>query len=145
MIVAYEALGRSANRASYCAVQFYEFLGMSLVQKLVFSDSKFDVYMLAYDRPGSVSQGNKISDREGVIELTHNYGTENDPNYKINNGNVEPHRGFGHTCWSSRTPCSPASAFDLTPDLFFLQVSASTTSRPRVSGSRMPDTSSRRS
>ncbi|UKZ79658.1 hypothetical protein TrVFT333_007418 [Trichoderma virens FT-333] len=39
-------------------------------------------------------------DREGVIELTHNYGTENDPTYTINNGNKDPHRGFGHTCIS---------------------------------------------
>lgn len=30
------------------------------------------------------------------LELTHNYGSENDPNFKVNNGNVEPYRGFGH-------------------------------------------------
>lgn len=33
-------------------------------------------------------------------ELTHNYGTENDPNYKIANGNSDPGRGFGHVCIS---------------------------------------------
>lgn len=31
-----------------------------------------------------------------MLELTHNYGTENDPNYTVSNGNTEPHRGFGH-------------------------------------------------
>ena len=31
-----------------------------------------------------------------TLELTHNYGTENDKDFKYNNGNVEPHRGFGH-------------------------------------------------
>jgi len=36
-----------------------------------------------------------------VIEFTHNYGTENDPNFKYNNGNVEPHRGFGHIAFNT--------------------------------------------
>jgi lactoylglutathione lyase len=31
-----------------------------------------------------------------TIELTHNYGTENQSDYRPNNGNEEPHRGFGH-------------------------------------------------
>lgn len=73
---------------------------MSLIKKLEFPDSKFDLYFLGYDSPKSVSGGNNVWDREGLIELTHNYGTENDPEYKVNNGNVEPHRGFGHTCIS---------------------------------------------
>jgi len=55
---------------------------------------------MAYDGPTSVSGGSNWTDREGIIELTHNYGTENDPDYKVANGNTEPHRGFGHTCIS---------------------------------------------
>ncbi|KAJ9133030.1 Lactoylglutathione lyase [Pleurostoma richardsiae] len=82
------------------SVKFYEFLGMKLVKKLEFPDAKFDLYFLAYDSPSAPSHGNSVFDREGVIELTHNYGTESDPEYKVNNGNVEPHRGFGHTCIS---------------------------------------------
>ncbi|KEZ40290.1 hypothetical protein SAPIO_CDS8125 [Scedosporium apiospermum] len=82
------------------SVEFYEFLGMSLINKLSFPDFKFDLYFLGYDSPKALSHGNKTFDREGLIELTHNYGTENDDTYKINNGNVEPHRGFGHTCIS---------------------------------------------
>jgi len=31
-----------------------------------------------------------------VLELTHNHGTESQPEFKHRNGNVEPHRGFGH-------------------------------------------------
>jgi lactoylglutathione lyase len=31
-----------------------------------------------------------------TIELTHNHGTENQDDFKANNGNEEPHRGFGH-------------------------------------------------
>ncbi|KAK3902683.1 Lactoylglutathione lyase [Staphylotrichum tortipilum] len=82
------------------SVKFYSFLGMSLLKKLEFPDAKFDLYFLGFDSPKAVSAGNNLWDREGLIELTHNYGTENDPEYKINNGNVEPHRGFGHTCVS---------------------------------------------
>lgn len=46
-----------------------------------------------------MSHGNHWTDREGIVELTHNYGTEDDPNYKIANGNTDP-RGFGHLCIS---------------------------------------------
>lgn len=31
-----------------------------------------------------------------MLELTHNHGTETQDDFKVNNGNVEPHRGFGH-------------------------------------------------
>ncbi|KAL2130132.1 hypothetical protein VTI74DRAFT_6838 [Chaetomium olivicolor] len=82
------------------SLKFYSFLGMSLIKKLEFPDAKFDLYFLGYDAPQAVSHGKNVWDREGLIELTHNYGTEDDPEYKINNGNVEPHRGFGHTCIS---------------------------------------------
>ncbi|KAK1827677.1 lactoylglutathione lyase [Podospora conica] len=82
------------------SVKFYSFLGLSLLRKLPFPDAKFDLYFLGYDAPTSPSSGRSLWDREGLIELTHNYGTESDPDYKINNGNVEPHRGFGHVCVS---------------------------------------------
>ena len=32
----------------------------------------------------------------GILELTHNKGTENDSNFKYANGNSEPGKGFGH-------------------------------------------------
>ncbi|KAI1078095.1 glyoxalase I [Whalleya microplaca] len=80
------------------SVKFYEFLGLSLVKHLQFPESKFDLYFLGYDSPQALSHGNSTFDREGLIELTHNYGTEADPAYKVNNGNAEPHRGFGHVC-----------------------------------------------
>jgi lactoylglutathione lyase len=59
-----------------------------MLKKLEFSEAKFDLYFLGYDSPKAVSHGNEIWDREGLIELTHNYGTEDDPNYKINNGEL---------------------------------------------------------
>lgn len=82
------------------SVKFYEFLGMSVVKKLQFPEAKFDLYFLGYDAPGAASHGASVFDREGLIELTHNYGTEDDEAYTVNNGNKEPHRGFGHVCIS---------------------------------------------
>ena len=73
---------------------------MKQIRKLEFPENKFDLYFLAYDAPSSASRGNHWSDREGVVELTHNYGSENDPNFKIANGNSEPGKGFGHICVS---------------------------------------------
>lgn len=73
---------------------------MSLIQKFEMPEAKFDLYFMAYNSAQAVSHGNSFVNREGIIELTHNYGTENDPNFKANNGNTEPHRGFGHTCIS---------------------------------------------
>jgi lactoylglutathione lyase len=78
------------------SVEFYEFLGLKQINKLENPDAKFDLYFLAYDSPSAVSHGNHWTDREGIVELTHNYGTENDPDYKVANGNSDPGRGFGH-------------------------------------------------
>ncbi|KAL8639885.1 MAG: hypothetical protein Q9228_003136 [Teloschistes exilis] len=82
------------------SVKFYEHLGMSLLQKIPQPEAKFDLYFLAYDSPSAVSPNAHWSDRQGIIELTHNYGTENDSSYSINNGNSDPGKGFGHICIS---------------------------------------------
>lgn len=78
------------------SVEFYEFLGMSLVNKLDFPEWKFTNYFLAYNGAKSLQGDRHWTDRNAVLELTHNHGTENDPNYSVVNGNTEPHRGFGH-------------------------------------------------
>ncbi|KAI4273448.1 MAG: hypothetical protein L6R38_006340 [Xanthoria sp. 2 TBL-2021] len=80
------------------SVKFYEHLGMSLIQKIPQPDAKFDLYFLAYDSPTAISPKAPWYDRQGILELTHNYGTENDPNYKPASGNSDPGRGFGHLC-----------------------------------------------
>ncbi|KAF5663845.1 Lactoylglutathione lyase [Fusarium circinatum] len=76
--------------------RFYELLGLSVVQKLSFPQNKFDLYFLGVDSPGSPSHGKFTFDRQGLIELTHNYGTESDENYRVSNGNENPHLGFSH-------------------------------------------------
>ncbi|KAG9823549.1 lactoylglutathione lyase-like protein, partial [Aureobasidium melanogenum] len=82
------------------SVKFYEHLGMKMVNKMENPDAKFDLYFMAYDDDKSVSHGKHWSDREGLVELTHNYGTEKDDNYTVNNGNGKENRGFGHVCIS---------------------------------------------
>lgn len=37
-----------------------------------FDESKFSLYFLAFDSPGAESAGNHWTDRESVLELTHN-------------------------------------------------------------------------
>ena len=40
--------------------------------------------------------------QRAMLELTHNWGTENDPDFSFHNGNSEP-QGFGHIGFS--VPC----------------------------------------
>ncbi|RKL38944.1 hypothetical protein BFJ72_g7074 [Fusarium proliferatum] len=77
-------------------IQFYKLLGLSVVQKLSFPQNKFDLYFLGIDSPGSPSHGKFTFDRQGLIELTHNYGTESDDNYRVSSGNENPYLGFSH-------------------------------------------------
>jgi lactoylglutathione lyase len=37
--------------------------------------------------------------QHGLLELTHNWGTENDPAFKYHDGNAQP-QGFGLICFS---------------------------------------------
>lgn len=73
---------------------------MKMIRKIEQPEAKFDLYFMGYDSPKAESHANHWSDREGLIELTHNYCTEDDASYKVNNGNTDPHKGFGHTCIS---------------------------------------------
>lgn len=79
------------------SVPFYEKnFGMQLVRTLEFDG--FSLYMMSFETPKKT--GLNWSGREGILELCHNHGAENDDNYKVNSGNGETFRGFGHICFS---------------------------------------------
>lgn len=82
------------------SIDFYRFLGLTQINKIEQPEAKFDLYFLAYDGPSSCSPQHHWTDRQGVLELTHNYGTENDAGFKVANGNEEPGKGFGHVAIS---------------------------------------------
>jgi len=83
------------------SLKFYEeILGMKLLNKAEFPNGKFTLYFLAYVRDDVVPESEEekfkyIFSREAVLELTHNWGTESDPNFEYHHGNKDP-RGFGH-------------------------------------------------
>jgi lactoylglutathione lyase len=78
--------------------------GMKLVAQRHFPQWKFSLYFLASFPDGHTLPFEPESDEAfrwlnqipgTVLELTHNHGTENDPEFKHHNGNSDP-RGFGH-------------------------------------------------
>jgi lactoylglutathione lyase len=88
-------------------VPFYENnFGFTLIHKYDFPHWQFSLYFLTtlteaekacMPTPGSKESEQYLWSMQGTcLELTHNHGSENDPEFKVNNGNVEPHRGFGH-------------------------------------------------
>jgi lactoylglutathione lyase len=82
------------------SIPFYEnVLGMTLLEKFDFPDMGFCLYFIGYpagDVPQSRTERVKwILDQPGLLELTHNYGTETDESFTYHDGNQEP-RGFGH-------------------------------------------------
>lgn len=86
------------------SLDFYtRILGMKLLRKVDFNEWKFSLYFLGLTSE-DLSKANNLRSAvarlEGVLELTHNYGTETLAETPYVNGNVEPHRGFGHICIS---------------------------------------------
>ncbi|XP_059659304.1 lactoylglutathione lyase isoform X1 [Cornus florida] len=93
------------------SLDFYSrVLGMSLLKRLDFPEMKFSLYFMGYEKlfffmqfqdpasapSNSVDRTVWTFGRKATIELTHNWGTESDPDFKgYHNGNSEP-RGFGH-------------------------------------------------
>lgn len=72
----------------------------SLLQKLDFPAMKFSLYFLAYEDKNDIPKDKSEKtawtfSRKATLELTHNWGTEDDETQSYHNGNSDP-RGFGH-------------------------------------------------
>ncbi|KAJ8424032.1 hypothetical protein Cgig2_017719 [Carnegiea gigantea] len=75
--------------------------GRRLLKRLDFPEMKFSLYFLGYEDTASapsdpVDRTVWTFSKKATIELTHNWGTESDPEFNgYHNGNTDP-RGFGH-------------------------------------------------
>ncbi|OEL33685.1 Lactoylglutathione lyase [Dichanthelium oligosanthes] len=83
------------------SLDFYSrVMGMSLLKRLDFEELKFSLYFLGYEDVTSapadhIKRTEWTFRQKATLELTHNWGTENDPEFKgYHNGNSDP-RGFG--------------------------------------------------
>ena len=80
-------------------------LGMRVLRKLDFPEMKFSLYFLAkLEDKGGVPQdvGERtqwVFRQQGILELTHNWGTEDQADFRYHDGNAQP-QGFGHICFS---------------------------------------------
>jgi lactoylglutathione lyase len=88
------------------SVDFYEqVFGMTLLRKLDFPEMSFSLYFLAKLNAGEIppsDEGERTQwtfSQRGVLELTHNWGTESDADLKYHDGNAQP-QGFGHICFA---------------------------------------------
>ncbi|GMS84449.1 hypothetical protein PENTCL1PPCAC_6624, partial [Pristionchus entomophagus] len=75
-------------------------LGMRLLRQFDFSGSEFSLFFMGYKPKDEIPTDDHASahyalSTHSTIELTHNWGTENDESQQYHNGNKDP-RGFGH-------------------------------------------------
>lgn len=86
------------------SLKFYqEIMGMKLYRTSENASANFNLYFLGYgsmpSSDSSVNGVNPTAEREGILELTWNYGTEKQEGKVYHDGNAEP-QGFGHICVS---------------------------------------------
>jgi lactoylglutathione lyase len=88
------------------SLDFYtRVFGMRVLRKLDFPEMKFSLYFLHRPQAGE-EVPEDVGERtawtfaqRGILELTHNWGTESDPAFRYHDGNAQP-QGFGHICFS---------------------------------------------
>ena len=80
-------------------------LGMTVLRRLDFEEMQFSLYFLtrlAPEHSVPEDQGKRTVrtfSQTGILELTHNWGTENQADFAYHDGNAQP-QGFGHICIS---------------------------------------------
>ena len=100
------------------SLDFYSrIFGMRVLRKLDFPEMKFSLYFLAVAEQAQKApedQGERTAwtfSQSGVLELTHNWGTESDADFKYHDGNAQP-QGFGHICFSVPDLAASVKWFD---------------------------------
>lgn len=101
------------------SLEFYTgVLGMTLLRHSQFPDAEFDLYFLAKltaderdNLPAAADLTAYVSRQRGILELTHNYGTENDANFSYHDSNSDP-KGFGHICFAVPNLAEAVAWFD---------------------------------
>jgi lactoylglutathione lyase len=87
------------------SLAFYtKVFGMRLLRKVDMPEGEFTLYFLARTEGEDVpvdatARARYMNGRRGILELTHNWGTENDPIASYHNGNDQP-QGYGHICFT---------------------------------------------
>ena len=88
------------------SLDFYtRVFGMRVLRKLDFPEMSFSLYFLHRAIEGNAPPSD-VGERtawtfaqHGILELTHNWGTEADAGFAYHDGNAQP-QGFGHICFS---------------------------------------------
>jgi lactoylglutathione lyase len=101
------------------SLDFYtRVLGFSVIAESHFAEAKFSLYFLILDPEEAGRAPDDPQERrawrarlKGVLELTHNHGTEAEPGPVYHDGNSEP-RGFGHICLSVPDARAACERFD---------------------------------
>ena len=90
------------------SLDFYtRVMGMRLLRKLDFPEMQFTLYFLAMVNNTEAESVPQASDQrttwmfsqKAVLELTHNWGSEDDADFSYHDGNAQP-QGFGHIAFS---------------------------------------------
>ena len=82
------------------SMAFYQdVLGMVLIDNFDFPEMSFALYFMGYPTESipedRAERAKWLFEQPALLELTHNYGTENEDEFSYHNGNDDP-RGFGH-------------------------------------------------
>lgn len=102
------------------ALEFYTgVLGMTLLCVKQFEEMGFDLYFLAKltaeERDALPENESDLAiytfRQRGILELTHNYGTEDKADFSYHDGNSEP-QGFGHICFTVPDLAASVAWFD---------------------------------
>lgn len=91
--------------------------GMQVLRKLDFEEMRFTLYFLARLEPADKVPEDTDQrtvwtfSQKGLLELTHNWGTESQADFAYHDGNAQP-QGFGHICFSVPDLTAAVAWFD---------------------------------